>query len=46
VSPENAPSVALVRSFGFAQVGQQIDETDGPEDIYEMARSVFVERFT
>jgi [ribosomal protein S5]-alanine N-acetyltransferase len=36
VSPENKPSVAIIESFGFAKVGQQIDDIDGPEDIYEM----------
>ena len=45
VSSENEPSIALVRSFGFPLVGQQIDETDGPEDIYEMTRSAFAARY-
>lgn len=36
VSPENAPSQAIIKKFGFAHVGQQIDEEDGPEDIYEV----------
>ncbi|NBO08558.1 MAG: N-acetyltransferase [Actinobacteria bacterium] len=37
VSPENAPSQAIIKKFEFAYVGQQIDEEDGPEDIYEMS---------
>ncbi len=36
VDPNNEPSVGLVRGLGFTYVGQQIDEEDGPEDIYEM----------
>jgi ribosomal-protein-alanine N-acetyltransferase len=35
VSPDNAPSLALVRSLGFHQVGQQIDEVDGLELVFE-----------
>ena len=42
VAPENTASVALIDSFGFARVGQQIDPEDGPEDIYEMAVSGFL----
>lgn len=36
VSPSNVASVALIHKLGFTYVGQQIDEEDGPEDIYEM----------
>ena len=36
VSPDNAASLAVIQNFGFDYVGQQIDEEDGPEDIYEM----------
>ncbi|CAB4592225.1 MAG: GNAT family N-acetyltransferase [Actinobacteria bacterium] len=36
VAPNNEASVGLVRKFGFALVGQQIDDGDGPEDVYEM----------
>lgn len=36
VSPENEPSQAIIKKFGFHFVGQQIDQEDGPEDIYEM----------
>lgn len=45
VSPDNTASVALVRKFGFMHVGQQIDEIDGPEDIYEMTVDAFRTRF-
>ena len=37
VSPENVPSQRIIRSFGFAYVGQQMDEVDGVEDIFEMS---------
>lgn len=33
VSPENAPSVAMVRKMGFAPIGNHIDDEDGYEDI-------------
>lgn len=42
VDPLNVASIALVRSCGFTYVGQQIDETDGPEDIYEMSKIDFL----
>lgn len=42
VSPENLPSVAIITSFGFAYVGEQIDEEDGPESIYEMSVQDFL----
>jgi [ribosomal protein S5]-alanine N-acetyltransferase len=35
VSPDNAPSLALVRSLGFRQVGEQIDAVDGLELVFE-----------
>ncbi len=41
VSPSNAPSMAIINSLGFSHVGQQIDEDDGPEEIYEMSASDF-----
>jgi ribosomal-protein-alanine N-acetyltransferase len=37
VSPTNAPSVKIIQHFGFTYKGQQMDEIDGPEDIYEMS---------
>ena len=44
VDPGNTASVELVRGFGFTRVGQQIDELDGPEDVYEMSVDDFVAR--
>ena len=35
VSPHNGPSLALIRSFGFRHVGEQIDEIDGLELVFE-----------
>jgi RimJ/RimL family protein N-acetyltransferase len=35
VRPDNAPSLALVRSLGFRQVGEQIDPVDGLELVFE-----------
>ena len=35
VSPHNAPSLALIRSLGFRHVGEQIDEIDGLELVFE-----------
>jgi ribosomal-protein-alanine N-acetyltransferase len=36
ISPQNAPSLALAQGFGFERIGSQIDEVDGPEDIFEL----------
>jgi ribosomal-protein-alanine N-acetyltransferase len=36
ISPQNAPSLALAKEFGFLRIGSQIDEVDGPEDIFEL----------
>lgn len=33
VSPDNAPSQAVLAKLGFRKVGQHIDDDDGPEDI-------------
>ena len=41
VSPDNAPSQAIIKKFGFHFQGQQIDDEDGPEDIYEMSVEEF-----
>ena len=35
VSPHNVPSLALIRSFEFRPVGEQIDEIDGLELVFE-----------
>lgn len=45
VSPDNAPSQHIIRSLGFAHVGVQIDEVDGPEDIFEMPAETYRVRF-
>lgn len=44
VSPDNVPSQAIIRRQGFAHVGQQIDEVDGPEDIYEESADAYRRR--
>ena len=41
VSPKNGPSISVIQYFGFELKGQQIDEEDGPEDIYEMSAADF-----
>jgi [ribosomal protein S5]-alanine N-acetyltransferase len=35
IAPDNAASIALVRRAGFRQVGEQIDDVDGLEIIWE-----------
>lgn len=45
VSASNHPSMRIIQKFGFSHVGQQIDEEDGPEEIFEMSADVFKERF-
>ncbi|CAN2182468.1 RimL Acetyltransferases, including N-acetylases of ribosomal proteins [Candidatus Nanopelagicaceae bacterium] len=42
VSPDNLPSIAVINYFGFEYKGQQIDEEDGPENIYEMSTKDFM----
>ncbi len=37
VATANAPSQAIIRKLGFPYRGQQVDEVDGPEDIFELA---------
>jgi RimJ/RimL family protein N-acetyltransferase len=34
VSPDNAPSLALIARFGFARIGEHMDEVDGLEHVY------------
>ena len=41
VSPDNLPSISVIKHFGFELKGQQLDEIDGPENIYEMSSEVF-----
>ena len=45
VSASNHPSMRIIQKFGFTHVGQQIDDEDGPEEIFEMSAEVFKERF-
>ena len=35
VSPDNEPSLELIRGFGFQRVGEQMDEIDGLEYVFE-----------
>ena len=35
ISPTNQPSLAMVRKAGFVQVGEQIDDVDGLEIVFE-----------
>jgi RimJ/RimL family protein N-acetyltransferase len=39
VSPENDPSLAIVRRLGFVKTGEQMDEEDGLEHIFELTRN-------
>lgn len=41
VSPTNLASVALVKKFGFDLVGEQMDEEDGLELIFEQSTETF-----
>jgi RimJ/RimL family protein N-acetyltransferase len=45
VSPENIPSVKIIEGYGFEYLGQQIDEEDGPENIYEMSTDEFMKKW-
>lgn len=36
VSPANAASLQLIAKLGFRRIGSHIDETDGPEDIFQL----------
>lgn len=45
VSITNEPSIAMVKKLDFTCVGQQIDEEDGPEDIYEMSAIEYRRRY-
>ncbi|MFM7014231.1 MAG: GNAT family N-acetyltransferase [Actinomycetota bacterium] len=38
----NQPSINLIQSMPFELVGQQIDEEDGPEDIYEISKENYL----
>lgn len=45
VGVDNGPSHALIARFGFAHVGVQIDDEDGPEDIYERSAQAYRREF-
>lgn len=45
VSPTNTPSVKIIEGYGFTYMGQQIDEEDGPENIYEMSTEDFMKKW-
>lgn len=45
VSPDNEPSIAVIKYFGFEFKGQQMDEIDGAEDIYEMSVADFLAKW-
>jgi RimJ/RimL family protein N-acetyltransferase len=45
VSPDNLPSIAVINYFGFEYKGQQIDEIDGPENIYELSTKDFRQKW-
>jgi len=38
IAPDNASSLAMAAKLGFRQVGEQIDEQDGLEYVFELAR--------
>ena len=44
VSPTNEPSVHIIENLGFTLVGEQIDEEDGLELIYEMSAQNYLGR--
>ena len=45
VSPDNLPSIAVINYFGFEYKGQQMDDIDGPENIYEMSTKDFQQKW-
>jgi len=45
VSPDNLPSIAVIKYFGFDFKGQQMDDIDGPENIYEISAVEFSKRW-
>lgn len=45
VSIDNAVSQHIIRQLGFHHLGQQMDDEDGPEDIFEMSCDEYRERY-
>lgn len=45
VATDNAPSQAIVHKLNFSHKGVQIDDEDGPENIYEMSAEEYFSRF-
>lgn len=45
VSPTNTASIKVIEKFGFEYKGQQMDEIDGPENIYEQSVVEFLQRW-
>ena len=39
VGPHNEPSLAIVRKLGFVRTGEQMDEEDGLELVFELTRN-------
>ena len=44
VSARNLASMAIIKFFEFTHIGQQIDEEDGPEEIFEMSCKEFADK--
>ncbi|MEN9736714.1 MAG: hypothetical protein RL129_1425 [Actinomycetota bacterium] len=45
VSPDNEASMHIINKLGFEQVGEQIDEEDGLELIFEMPILEYLEKY-
>jgi len=39
IAPDNSASLRLASQFGFRKIGTQIDEIDGPEDVFLLSLS-------
>lgn len=45
ISPDNTPSIKVNEYFGFPFIGVQIDDEDGPENVYEISVGEFRKKF-